>query len=85
MHCEVCKQDHDGSGCPTRPMCVPSNAAGCYVALAYHTSQVSEDSYRTFTKTKICTRDTTIGEVVDWYRLWNKRGPVDDLHISEAT
>lgn len=62
-----------------------SGSNSCYVAFTSHVVQISEDSYKEFAKTRVCTRDTTLGELVDWYRLWNKHGPIDDLHISEAT
>ena len=39
-----------------------------YVALFRRSGQITETEWDAWTETKICTRETTIGEIEDWYK-----------------
>ena len=45
-----------------------SERVASYVAHTKKSEQIAEDSWDVFTITKICTRETTLGEIEDWLR-----------------
>ena len=45
-----------------------SGTVASYVALFKRSGQISQDYWDVWTETKICTRETTIGEIEDWYK-----------------
>ena len=45
-----------------------SERVASYVALFKRSGQISQDYWDVWTETKICTRETTIGEIEDWYK-----------------
>lgn len=55
-----------------------SASVACYVALYTDSTQIAEDSWRPFTRTKTCGPKTTLEEIMEWSKGNN-------VEISEAT
>lgn len=51
-----------------------------YVVLFKHSGQISNDYWDVWTETKICTRETTVGEIEDWYK--KKLNNMPDVYLS---
>ncbi len=45
-----------------------SGRVASYVAHTKKSDQIADDSWDVYTITKICTRETTLGEIEDWLR-----------------
>ena len=55
-----------------------SSPAPCYVASYRSSEQIAEDSWRTFTRTKVCDDQTTMKDVMEW-------SCGENVEISKAT
>lgn len=44
-----------------------------FVASIRVSGQITENEYTAWTETKVCTRETTIGEIEDWFRINSSR------------
>ena len=64
-----------------------SGADASYVALFKRSGQISNDYWDVWTETKVCTRETTIGEIEDWYkqRLNNNQEALLTIELTKAS
>ena len=63
-----------------------SSPAPCYVAITTQSSQVGPDSWDVYPITKTLTRDTTVGEIADWFALYFPNAKsMQSVKISQAT
>jgi len=63
-----------------------TSASPCYVAIATQSSQVGPESWDVYPITKTLTRQTTIGELVDWYKIhFPNAKSVQGIRFSQAT
>ena len=63
-----------------------SSQAPCYVSVTTQSSQVGPDSWDVYPITKTLTRDTTVGEIADWFALYFPNAKsMQSVKISQAT
>lgn len=78
---KMVRPDLYASHCPAQ-----SGSAACYVAITSEVAQVSPDAWHSFVQTKICDRNTTLGEIIDWYWRFHKgEKHLDNLRIVQTT
>lgn len=58
-------------------------ALGSYVAMCKVTVQINEDVWKTYTACKVITAETTMKDIIVWYRAYHKYG--FQIEITEAT
>jgi hypothetical protein len=56
-----------------------------YVAHFKLTAQIGPDDYETVTMTRVCNENTTIGELVEWYKHHTNQDAKCYFGISQAT
>jgi hypothetical protein len=62
-----------------------SGTVASYVAIVETSEQIAEDHWRVFTATKICTKETTLGELDDWIKTTIGKNVKLSCEISTAT
>lgn len=60
-----------------------NDALGSYVAMCKVTVQINEDVWKTYTACKVITAETTMKDIIAWYRAYHKYG--FQIEITEAT